>query len=451
MALADIPTGEQSRRLDSWKEIAEYLGRDVRTAARWESEGLPLHRVPGGKGRSVFGFTDEIDAWMAGHVAAPAAPVDAAPLLTADADSGRELPSTADPATPKRRFKTIAIGAACTLAVIAVGVAIRSRDAVAPLDVATLRVTATATEVSIADASRVSRVIHRFQSGGSAVASALPRIEDLDADGTPEILVGVSFYDNTENRSIRQGELLSLSTAGAERWRFAFGDILTFGDGVVRGPWLLADWQVGNSSSHARIAVAAHDSTWWASMVAVLDRDGRRLGTFVNPGWVESLLWLGRDRLAIGGFNNMRDEAIFALLDVNRLDGQAPGADGTAFACLSCSSAAPLLYATFARSELNRLTAARFNRARVSTVGDKILVTTSETERANAIYEFDLDLRLVRAQYSESYWDEHRRLELEGHLTHAREACPERNGPPAIHLWNGAGGQWQRTLPLKRY
>lgn len=451
MALADIPTDEQSRRLDSWKEIAEYLGRDVRTAARWESEGLPLHRVPGGKGRSVFGFTHEIDAWMAGHVTAPAAPINAAPLFTADGDSASALPSTADPATANRRFKTIAIGAACTLAVIAVGVAVRSRDTVEPLDVATLRVTTTATEVSIADASGVSRVIHRFQSGGSVVASAPPRIEDLDADGTPEILVGVSYYDNTANRSIRQGELLSLSTAGAERWRFAFGDILTFGDGLVRGPWVLADWNVGNSSSHARIAVAAHDYTWWASMVAVLDRDGRRLGTFVNPGWVDSLLWLGRDRLAIGGFNNMRDEAIFALLDVNRLDGQAPGADGTAFACLSCPSAAPLVYATFARSELNRLTAARFNHARVSTLGDQILVTTSETERANAIYEFDLDLRFVRAQYSERYWDEHRRLELEGLLTHAREACPERDGPPAIHLWNAASGQWQRTPPLKRH
>ena len=31
--------------LDSWKEIAAYLRRDIRTVQRWEKqEGLPVHR-----------------------------------------------------------------------------------------------------------------------------------------------------------------------------------------------------------------------------------------------------------------------------------------------------------------------------------------------------------------------------------------------------------------------
>lgn len=52
-------------RLDSWKEIAEYLGRDVRTVIRWEQEKkLPVHRVPGGKRQAVFSFASEIDAWL---------------------------------------------------------------------------------------------------------------------------------------------------------------------------------------------------------------------------------------------------------------------------------------------------------------------------------------------------------------------------------------------------
>src|ERR1041385_1511743 len=34
------------RRLDSWKAIAAYLGRGVRTVQRWErEEGLPVHRL----------------------------------------------------------------------------------------------------------------------------------------------------------------------------------------------------------------------------------------------------------------------------------------------------------------------------------------------------------------------------------------------------------------------
>src|ERR1051325_4990333 len=52
-------------RLDSWKAIAAYLGRDAGTVRRWErARGLPVHRVPGGKGTSVYAFTAEIDNWL---------------------------------------------------------------------------------------------------------------------------------------------------------------------------------------------------------------------------------------------------------------------------------------------------------------------------------------------------------------------------------------------------
>ena len=34
-------------RLDSWKEIAAYLNRDVTTVQRWEKrEAMPIHRFP---------------------------------------------------------------------------------------------------------------------------------------------------------------------------------------------------------------------------------------------------------------------------------------------------------------------------------------------------------------------------------------------------------------------
>ncbi len=50
-------------RLDSWKEIAAYLKRGVRTAQRWEATAqLPVHRIPTARG-SVFAFRAELDAW----------------------------------------------------------------------------------------------------------------------------------------------------------------------------------------------------------------------------------------------------------------------------------------------------------------------------------------------------------------------------------------------------
>jgi hypothetical protein len=48
----------------SWKEIAQYLGKGVRTAQRWEQEaGLPVRRQTGeGRGK-VLAFPSEIDEW----------------------------------------------------------------------------------------------------------------------------------------------------------------------------------------------------------------------------------------------------------------------------------------------------------------------------------------------------------------------------------------------------
>jgi len=52
------------RRLNSWKEIAAYLGKDVRTVQRWEArEGLPIHRKPHDKLSSVYAYEAEIDSW----------------------------------------------------------------------------------------------------------------------------------------------------------------------------------------------------------------------------------------------------------------------------------------------------------------------------------------------------------------------------------------------------
>ncbi len=57
---ADTP----GRRLESWKEIAAYLGRDVTTVRRWEKrEGLPVHRLHHSKLGSAYAYTTELDAW----------------------------------------------------------------------------------------------------------------------------------------------------------------------------------------------------------------------------------------------------------------------------------------------------------------------------------------------------------------------------------------------------
>jgi Tol biopolymer transport system component len=51
-------------RLDSWKEIAAYLERDVTTVQRWEKrEGMPVHRHLHDKMGSVYAYRSDLDVW----------------------------------------------------------------------------------------------------------------------------------------------------------------------------------------------------------------------------------------------------------------------------------------------------------------------------------------------------------------------------------------------------
>ena len=74
-----MSSGPPDDRLDSWKEIAAYLGRGVRTVQRWErEEGLPVHRLAHEKRGNVYARREELAAWWESRRRTLAAQPDAA-------------------------------------------------------------------------------------------------------------------------------------------------------------------------------------------------------------------------------------------------------------------------------------------------------------------------------------------------------------------------------------
>ncbi|GEM_PF-5195366 len=56
--------GEADQAFDSWKQIAVFLRRGVRTVQRWErTEGLPVRRHQHLKRGTVFAFPSELLQW----------------------------------------------------------------------------------------------------------------------------------------------------------------------------------------------------------------------------------------------------------------------------------------------------------------------------------------------------------------------------------------------------
>ena len=109
------PSGD---RLDSWKEIATYLGRDVTTVQRWEKrEGMPVRRHQHDKMGSVYASRAELDAWTRSRSPQAAQENEKS---TASAQLPAP-PSASATSTPQTRWRSILllIAAAVVLAIAA--------------------------------------------------------------------------------------------------------------------------------------------------------------------------------------------------------------------------------------------------------------------------------------------------------------------------------------------
>ena len=99
------PRPPVSERLESWKDIANYLKRGVRTVQRWEiEEDLPVHRHVHDKLGTVYTYKAELDAWWQnGH----------------DSLEAVEQPEETKAPTRRRLWWAIAAGAVAMAAVAA--------------------------------------------------------------------------------------------------------------------------------------------------------------------------------------------------------------------------------------------------------------------------------------------------------------------------------------------
>ena len=433
--LADQTPDVPRERLDSWKAIAEYLKRDVATARRWEKTlGLPVRRVPGDRrGRSVFAYPAEIDAWLA---CAPTA-ADAAP-----ADAARTEPP------PSKRWTWVAAAALVATAVGIVWTASAAR--VNPAD---LRVELRADAIAAVDREGHEQWEFRLPSPYATVFSAIDVPARVVAGSRPAVYVITSHRSRRTDEVIESGELMELSVQGERRRSFLFDDQLTFNGKRFSAPWAVTSFAVDDREDGRRIAVAAHHYTWDPSVVTVLDDRWQRRGTFVHAGWVESVRWLPSNRLLIGGFSQAHNGGMLGLLDADGVDGQGPEPPGTQYYCESCGGTdRPIRMVVLPRTELNRVTGSRFNRAIVELTADRIVARTIEMPGSDlhgavdVLYEFTHALDLISANFSNHYREQHRVLALEGKLDHSFEQCPDRDGPREILEWTPRSGWKTRKL-----
>ena len=180
---------ERGTRLDSWKEIAAYLNRDLRTLQRWEkTANLPIRRLNKPGMRAVFAYTADLDEWLRQQSPGPSHTTPEDRSVTTGAPTPATLPAHRGPA------RAIVSALVILLVLAAVGTFLVTRRDPLPFDVLTAR----------------------------PITSdpGLERDPDISPDGKAVAYVSMAPHLRTriQIRMIDGGEPQSLTTAAANEW-----------------------------------------------------------------------------------------------------------------------------------------------------------------------------------------------------------------------------------------
>ncbi len=136
--------GSPNDRLGSWKEIAAYLDRGVRTVQRWErDEGLPVQRLPHERRGTVYAYRHELDAWWKsrGAIVAATEPTEADRPSPSDDRGGRRRPAAIALVVSRWRWSAVVAGVALATVVTVGAVRLWVRESPQPLTLQRLTTT----------------------------------------------------------------------------------------------------------------------------------------------------------------------------------------------------------------------------------------------------------------------------------------------------------------------
>ena len=456
----------QSSRLDSWKAIAEYLGRNVRTAARWaEQRGMPVHRVPGGKRGAVFALTGEIDNWLLkqeGDTQQAKDDVRAVDERSVGAHLGAEETSAVEAGNRVQGSRkwmarmwgrsTLRIGFPLLIILLMVGGLLVVRRPASSHAAQFFSISYGTDTLQAVNAGGNTLWVHKYpwpisKEYFEALKGKPPlvRIADFMGDGGNEAAVVVPFRDGPDPMEGFQSELDFFTSAGKLAWTYLPRRAFRFGDHDLRDPWYIYDMFVSSGTKGASLWATACHHTWGNSFVVQLDpRTGQPTLRFVNTGILRALSEVhtsGGTYLLAGGFNNEWDGGSLAIINENRLFAASPQTPGTRHKCESCPRGDPDYYYVFPRSELNRISKLYedpINVVRVSE--DGIELSSSERHSVgpeNIVYLLSKEppFTLLSVRYNSDYDRLHSIWSSEGKIHHSLADCPERLHPKPIRVW----------------
>ncbi len=383
--------------LQSWKEIAAYLGVTVRTVQRWEKEaGLPIHRHGTGRRSRVIAYSDELDSWLR-------------PEKAEETEAGRR---------PTAFVWYASIALVVLIAVAGIWLWFTS-------------------QVRIERAVVENNALKAFDSRGHLLwehsfpplsqpfysqPSNATLITDLDGDGKSELL----FNMVPEHGGPAPGRLLCYQSDGRLRWEFIYGRPRVISGRSIDATYSGLFFRIVKADGRKFILTSANHHLWFPSQVALLDpATGKLVDEYWHPGGFFRLLLTDLDgdrvdEVLLAGLNNPGQGVGHAALAVLKIpfskSRKKPGAERSPF--FDLTQGKELAYVLFPRLDVSTVEGKLPLITEMSLTGDKRILVRIVTEQIHSFYYLDFKLKLVEARFTDNLVALHDQLTTLGLLDH---------------------------------
>ncbi len=416
-------------RFSSWKEIAEYLDCDVKTAQRYEKlRDLPVHRVPGGQRSTVFAYRDEIEEWLKREKLPP---------LTGATEVQR--PPTS------RRGIVLAGAAAILLAGAGVFSLTRRRRPIGKVELS---------DHDLIGRDRGGRELwrHTLQDRPSLEPGGrLLRTVDWRGAGDPDAVAAVGYRSPAVERS----ELLCYSPSGELRWKWTpTTKLLDFNGQPFEDVWYIQDMATARFGGRETLWVSIVNKIRWASAIYRIDPDGSAHLHFANHGYIILLAAVDDNkdpRLIATGINNAVDRPFAAVIGLTDPPSVAPPLGSPRYRYANSPPGSPRRYILLPNSEFNIAKGEPYPIPKQLDVSPNLVKVEPWDPLTNSplyIYEFDTHLRPLKARASAGTITQHRNQHRTGILDHPPETCRELLEPHVLRSWTSSAGWEDVQLPL---
>lgn len=304
MLQTNDPSHDPARRLESWKEIAVFLGVSVRTAQSWEKErGLPVRRLGGNRRSRVHAYAGELEDWLR-------------------ASKIRQHPAEdANDAGPG--WWRLALASALVLLFLAAWALVAKDPLPGPA-----RLTVHGELLQAFDAQGNLLWNRRFPGidptryEKGVMESQRALVHDIDGDRAPEVL----FEALPRNSMAEPSTLYCLDADGEIRWQRHSAERFDGARFDLDGSFSLRGWELVHEDEGLSLLTLAAHTPRFPMEVALLDpATGEPVGApYYHPGHFYRWLWQDLDgdgdtELILGGINNPGPgigHAVVVILDV---------------------------------------------------------------------------------------------------------------------------------------